>query len=69
MGVPSDGKAVDAKVLLPNVLFQTNGDEPQTNGEVHIIFSSKIHTHTRTQYHTYFYFSPQGRHGFCRISN
>jgi hypothetical protein len=28
MGVPPDGKAVDAKVLLPNILFQTNGDEP-----------------------------------------
>jgi hypothetical protein len=28
MGVPPDGKAVDAKVLLPNVSFQTNGDEP-----------------------------------------
>jgi hypothetical protein len=28
MGVPLDGKAVDAKVLLPNVSFQTNGDEP-----------------------------------------
>jgi hypothetical protein len=27
MGVPPDGKAADAKVLLPNVLFQTNGDE------------------------------------------
>jgi hypothetical protein len=24
MGVPPDGKAVDAKVLLPNVPFQTN---------------------------------------------
>jgi hypothetical protein len=28
MGVPPDGKAVDAKVLLPNVRFQTNSDEP-----------------------------------------
>ena len=28
MGVPPDGKVVDAKVLLPNVPFQTNGDEP-----------------------------------------
>jgi hypothetical protein len=28
MGVPLDGKAVDAKVVLPNVPFQTNGDEP-----------------------------------------
>jgi hypothetical protein len=28
MGVPPDGKSVDAKVLLPNVPFQTNGDEP-----------------------------------------
>jgi hypothetical protein len=28
MGVPPDGRAVDAKVLLPNVPFQTNGDEP-----------------------------------------
>jgi hypothetical protein len=28
MGVPPDRKAVDAKVLLPNVLFQTNGYEP-----------------------------------------
>ena len=28
MGVPPDGKAVDAKVLLPNVSFQTNGNEP-----------------------------------------
>jgi hypothetical protein len=28
MGVPPYGKAVDAKVLLPNVPFQTNGDEP-----------------------------------------
>jgi hypothetical protein len=28
MGVPPDGKAVDAKVLLPNIPFQTNGDKP-----------------------------------------
>jgi hypothetical protein len=28
MGVPPDGKAVDVKVLLPNVSFQTNSDEP-----------------------------------------
>ena len=28
MGVPPDGKAVDVKVLLPNIPFQTNGDEP-----------------------------------------
>jgi hypothetical protein len=28
MGVRPDGKAEDAKVLLPNVPFQTNGDEP-----------------------------------------
>jgi hypothetical protein len=28
MGVPPYGKAVDANVLLPNVSFQTNGDEP-----------------------------------------
>jgi hypothetical protein len=28
MGVPPDEKAVDAKVLLPNVPFQTNGDKP-----------------------------------------
>jgi hypothetical protein len=28
MGVPPDEKAVDAKVLLPNISFQTNGDEP-----------------------------------------
>jgi hypothetical protein len=28
MGVPPDGKAVDAKVVLPNVTFQTNGDKP-----------------------------------------
>ena len=28
MGVPLDGKVVDAKVLLPNVPFQTNGVEP-----------------------------------------
>jgi hypothetical protein len=28
MGVPPDGKEVDEKVLLPNVSFQTNGDEP-----------------------------------------
>jgi hypothetical protein len=28
MGVPPDGKVVDAKLLLPNVLFQTNGDKP-----------------------------------------
>jgi hypothetical protein len=28
MGVPLDGKAVDVNVLLPNVPFQTNGDEP-----------------------------------------
>jgi hypothetical protein len=28
MGVPPDGKVVDVKVLLPNVPFQTNGDEP-----------------------------------------
>jgi hypothetical protein len=27
MGVPPDEKAVDTKVLLPNVPFQTNGDE------------------------------------------
>jgi hypothetical protein len=27
-GVPLDGKATDAKVLLPNVPFQRNGDEP-----------------------------------------
>jgi hypothetical protein len=32
MGVPPDGKEVDAKVLLPNVPFQTNGDEP-TGGD------------------------------------
>jgi hypothetical protein len=28
MGVPPDRKVVDVKVLLPNVAFQTNGDEP-----------------------------------------
>jgi hypothetical protein len=28
MGVPPDGKEVDVKVLLPNVSFQKNGDEP-----------------------------------------
>jgi hypothetical protein len=28
MGVPPDGKAVDVKVLLPNVSFQTNSDKP-----------------------------------------
>jgi hypothetical protein len=28
MGVPPYGKALDAKVLLPNITFQTNGDEP-----------------------------------------
>jgi hypothetical protein len=28
MGVPPDGKAVDAKVLLPNIPFQTNADKP-----------------------------------------
>jgi hypothetical protein len=28
IGVPPDGKVVDVKVLLPNVLFQTNGDKP-----------------------------------------
>jgi hypothetical protein len=28
MGAPPDGKAMDAKLLLPNVPFQTNGDEP-----------------------------------------
>jgi hypothetical protein len=28
MDVPPDGKEVDAKVLLPNVPFQTNDDEP-----------------------------------------
>jgi hypothetical protein len=27
MGMPPDGKAVDVKVLLPNVPFQTNSDE------------------------------------------
>jgi hypothetical protein len=27
MGVPPDRKAVDVKVLLPNVPFQTNGDK------------------------------------------
>jgi hypothetical protein len=34
MAVPPDGKAVDAKVLLPNVLLQTNGDEP--TGRVYV---------------------------------
>jgi hypothetical protein len=28
MGLPPDGKVVDEKVLLPNVLFQENGVEP-----------------------------------------
>jgi hypothetical protein len=28
MGVPPDGKEEDAKVLLPDVPFQKNGDEP-----------------------------------------
>ena len=28
MVVTPDGKAMDAKVLLPNVPFQTNGDKP-----------------------------------------
>jgi hypothetical protein len=28
MGVPPDGKVVDVKVLLANISFQTNGDEP-----------------------------------------
>jgi hypothetical protein len=28
MGVAPDGKEMDVKVLLPNVPFQTNGDEP-----------------------------------------
>jgi hypothetical protein len=28
MGVSPDRKEMDAKVLLPNVSFQTNGDEP-----------------------------------------
>jgi hypothetical protein len=30
MGLPPDGKEEDEKVLLPNVPFQTNGDEPNS---------------------------------------